>query len=300
VAVEQLPSGAADACLTRFAPYAGDPVAFCREQLGVRLWHGQETILKALLTDSQVAVKSAHGVGKSFLAACAALWFCYCHRPSLVVTTAPSARQVERILWAEIRRRWARAPQPLPGRCLATRLEASPEQQALGFTASEPEKAAGLHAEHLLVIVDEASGVGDALFEVLQGALTSAHCRQLLIGNPTRPAGQFYRCFQGEGWTRFTLSAYDSPNFQGVRHSAFGVRSSELSAPNTQHPTPNTQRPIPTPASLPPSGPRPGGASGGRPPTPSASASWASSPTAAPTPSSSSPGWKPPKLGVMT
>src|SRR5215211_65878 len=57
--------------------YAADPVAFCRDVLRVHLWERQEAILQALVTDRQVAVKSGHGVGKSFTAACAALWFCY-------------------------------------------------------------------------------------------------------------------------------------------------------------------------------------------------------------------------------
>jgi phage terminase large subunit len=187
--------------------------------LGLTLWETQAQILRALARPTptgaprQVAVRSAHGIGKSFVAAAAAVWWTYCHEPSLVLTTAPAKRQVERILWPEIRRHWQNARVPLSGHCLKTRLDASDTQTAFGFTTREPEKGAGLHAEHLLIIVDEASGVPDGFFEVLQGALTSAHCALLLIGNPTKAEGQFYTAFSSEQWDTFSISAYDTPNF---------------------------------------------------------------------------------------
>src|SRR5207244_4140745 len=164
------------------------------------------------------------GVGKSWVAASAALWWVYAHHPSLVLTTAPTARQVENLLWAEINRLWHGARRPLPGRCLLTRLAASRQQTALGLSTNEPEKFAGWHCEHLLVIVDEASGIPDRLFEVIQGTLTAAHCRLLLIGNPTRTDGFFFASHRSEGWTKLKISAFDTPNFNGVRCSVFGVR----------------------------------------------------------------------------
>jgi hypothetical protein len=203
-----------------FLGYAADPVAFCRDLLGVGLWQRQQEILTALATPNasgaptQIAVKSGHGVGKTFLAAAATLWWLYSHAPCLVVTTAPSKRQVERVLWDEIRRLFFGAKVPLGGRCMQTRLDAGREQQAFGFTAGTPEQAAGSHAEHLLVIVDEASGVEDSFFEVLHGATTSAHTALLLIGNPTRAQGQFFECFRTPGWRTFSIPCATNPNFQ--------------------------------------------------------------------------------------
>jgi phage terminase large subunit len=194
--------------------YALDPVAFCRERLGVELWPVQERILRALVESPQVTVRSAHGVGKTFVAACATLWWVCCHSPSLVLTTAPTQRQVESLLWGEINRLWRRTAQPLPGSCLLTKLAVSPDQQALGLTTNEPDKFAGWHREHLMAIVDEASGVPDPIYEVLQGTLTSAHCRLLLIGNPVRPSGRFYQSHLSDDWERLKISAYDTPNFR--------------------------------------------------------------------------------------
>src|SRR5438105_6336287 len=144
----------------RFAPYAADPVAFVREVLGQTPWSRQAEIMRAVAAEPQTTVRSSHGVGKTWVAAALALWWVYTRRPSLVLTTAPTARQVEGLLWAEINRLLRRAGQaqgrPLPGRCLQTKLDVRPEQQALGLTTNEPERFAGWHSEHLLVIVDEA------------------------------------------------------------------------------------------------------------------------------------------------
>lgn len=201
-----------------FARYAHDPVAFAHEVLGVQPWSKQQEALAALAREPQLTIRSSHGVGKTFLAATASLWFCYAKRPSMVLTTAPTARQVEGQLWKEINRLWARAKVPLPGRCLSLRLEASLDQTALGLTTNEPDKFAGWHEENLLAIVDEASGVPDNIYEVLKGTLTSAGCKLLLIGNPTRPDGHFAMTHQR--WPerqKMRLASPDSPNFAAPR-----------------------------------------------------------------------------------
>lgn len=56
---------------------------------------------------------------------------------------------------------------------------------------SAPENLAGQHNDNLLVIVDEASGVDDAIHEVLRGALTHRRNRYVMTSQPTRPSGHF-------------------------------------------------------------------------------------------------------------
>lgn len=206
------PEAPSDTSLLR---YAADPLGFAADILGVDLWAKQQAILHAFATQPQVAVKSGHGVGKSFVAAVGALWSVYCFRPSLVLTTAPSRRQVEKVLWKEIRILHARAGSKLNGLCLKTQLEVSLEQNAFGFTADSPEAAAGQHCEHIRLLLDEASGIPEAIYEALQGALTGEDTGLLAIGNPTRPEGLLYDAFtHPEGiWDRHTITCYDSPNF---------------------------------------------------------------------------------------
>src|SRR5262245_32484989 len=61
-------------------------------------------------------------------------------------------------------------------------------------TASKdnPEALQGFHAEHLLFLIDEASGIPDIVFEVGMGALSTPGAKVVMAGNPTRTSGFFY------------------------------------------------------------------------------------------------------------
>lgn len=217
--------------------YRSDPVAFVREVLQATPWDKQARILEALRDHSRVTVRSAHGVGKSWVAACAVLWFLYTRDPVTVLTTAPTQRQVREILWREIRRLHAQANRPagarwpftpriggrgadgqpvLPGKCTANALRVSESAFALGLTTDEADRFQGFHAPHLLVVVDEASGVPEPIFDAIDGVLTSGETRLLLIGNPTNVAGRFYDSHSRPAWARFAISALESPNVVGV------------------------------------------------------------------------------------
>src|SRR4051794_17264488 len=78
-----------------------DPVAFARLMLGENPWHVQEEILRSVATNPLTAVKSCHSSGKTFNAAAVALWFLLQWEESLVITTAPTFRQVK-VMWGEI------------------------------------------------------------------------------------------------------------------------------------------------------------------------------------------------------
>ncbi|HEX5273162.1 MAG TPA: hypothetical protein VFW33_21850, partial [Gemmataceae bacterium] len=85
--------------------YALRPVEFAVEVLGVNtLTADQQHILEALHRPPyRVLVPSAHDTGKSFSAAVAALYWYYSFDLGLVLTTAPTEKDVIDILWAEIR-----------------------------------------------------------------------------------------------------------------------------------------------------------------------------------------------------
>ncbi len=203
------------------ASYAGRPVEFAREVLDADPWEAQEAVLRALAEERRVTVRSCHGVGKSWLSACAVLWFLYTRAPVTVLTTAPTHRQVREVLWREIRRLYRRLPAglggvPLPrGELRETALRLADDRFALGLTTDEPDRFQGFHAPHLLVVVDEASGVDESIYHAIDGVLTGGEARLLLVGNPLHAAGQFYESHRREGWRAFAISALDSPNVRG-------------------------------------------------------------------------------------
>ena len=190
---------------------------FAADVLGVTLWSKQQEVLNALANHRRVAVKSGNGLGKDFTAAVAALWFLHCHDPAIVLTTAPTFRQVRNILWRQIQRLHDPAADTLGGKMLNTRWELSQDRYALGLSAGGADRFQGFHCENVLVIVDEAAGVSEEIYEAVDAVMTSSNAKLLLIGNPTTTGGAFHRAFHQERglYETITISALDSPNVTG-------------------------------------------------------------------------------------
>jgi hypothetical protein len=91
-----------------------DPVAFARHILGAELWEREVEILRSIQTGRRTAVKACHGAGKTFSLALAALWWLARYEQGIVLTTAPTFRQVRTQLWLEIHRLAERAKIPYP------------------------------------------------------------------------------------------------------------------------------------------------------------------------------------------
>jgi phage terminase large subunit len=200
----------------RMRSYRKNPAAFAREILGSDWWAMQERVARSLVTHRRVAVKSANGVGKTYLAADLALWFLYSHQPAVVLTTAPTWRQVRHVLWQEIRRRHRQAHVRLPGKMLTARLDAGDGWFALGLATTEADKFQGFHAENLLIIFEEASGIPDTLWDAAEGIAVAGNNKILAIGNPLATTGRFYRVFQrANAWHKLTITALDHPNLSG-------------------------------------------------------------------------------------
>ena len=147
------------------------------------------------------------------------------HEEALVITTAPSERQVKNTLWREIREIWERNKDLIGGKLNQTSLELSNKRFAYGFSTNTPERFQGFHSENVLIIVDEASGVREFVYEAILGLMTSRNAKILLIGNPSSLAGTFYDAFHKnrKHWKTIHIAAEDTPNF---RHSREGGRFS--------------------------------------------------------------------------
>lgn len=189
--------------------WASNPDGFIRTVLKADIWERQQEIAEAVRDHRRVAVRSCHHSGKTFLAAAAAHWWLNAFNPALVITTAPTLRQVKDLLWYEIAAHARRAH--LGGKLATLSYDLSPTQRALGFTTNEPERFQGWHNENILVIVDEASGVGEEIYQAIEGILTGPNAHLLLIGNPNFPAGTFYEAFRSPLYQKFHISAYDVP-----------------------------------------------------------------------------------------
>ena len=189
---------------------------FASDILGVRLWHKQEEVLRAVERERRVAVKSGNGLGKDFTAAVAVLWYVHAHDPAIVLSTAPTFRQVRHVLWRQIHRLYRGASDVLGGRMLDTRWDLAEDRYALGLSANDADQFQGFHCENMLVVVDEAEGVAESIYEAVEAVMTSAKPTLLLIGNPTTSSGGFHRAFHRERgiYETITISALESPNVE--------------------------------------------------------------------------------------
>ena len=196
-----------------------DPVWFAHKILGTQLFECQQKVACAVRDYERVAVRSSHGTGKTFCVANVALWFLYSFGPDAkVITTAPTWRQVETQIWAEIRRRHARARLQLGGSPKKTSLSLAENWFALGLSTDDPARFEGYHASNILFIVDEAKGVDREIFNGIKGALSTGKrhggtARVLLTSTPGSPSGYFYDCFtrNSADWHLIHIGPNDSP-----------------------------------------------------------------------------------------
>ena len=142
-----------------------------------------------------ITCRSMHGPGKTFGAAVAMHYFNFCF-PGQIFVTAPKHRQIVTRTWGEFRKILHRAP-----RWYQTLIDVKDTRiswfgdrdwAAFAESAKQPENLAGKHWPYQLVVVEEATGVPEALWPVIFGALSTGAVQILLmISNPTRNTGTF-------------------------------------------------------------------------------------------------------------
>lgn len=176
--------------------YAEHPVHFVEDLIGVTPDAEQAKIIQSVADNPMTSVRSGHGIGKSAVEAWAIIWFMATRPFPKVACTAPTQHQLFDILWAEVSK-WLRNAPQLEKEFVWTKekvyLKGYPEEWfAVARTATKPDALQGFHADNILYIIDEASGVKDNIFEPVLGALSTPGARLLMCGNPTQLTGFFY------------------------------------------------------------------------------------------------------------
>lgn len=194
-----------------------DPALFAKVLFDVKLWRGQVEILRSVIDNPLTAVKACHASGKTFTAALAVLYYLIRYRQVVVITTAPTWTQVEKVMWPEIRSLVQQCRFPLP-KPLTTALKLGPDRQAIGLSTNEGVRFQGFHKARMLVVLDEAPGVLPSIYEAIEGIRAGGNVSVFAMGNPVISGGPFYDTFTtGRGaWKTFTISAFDTPNLAGV------------------------------------------------------------------------------------
>ena len=116
-----------------------DPRRFVREVLRERPYYKQDEILKAVPKSRRVSVVGCNGSGKDWAAARVVLWWLHARSPAKAIVTGPTSRQVDEIVWNELRYAYGRAQSRLKGRMFRTsRFQIDEQSFALGFATNSP------------------------------------------------------------------------------------------------------------------------------------------------------------------
>lgn len=199
-------------------PYLADPVKFA--QWGwpdMVLYDKQVEILESVRYNTETMVPAGNQLGKDFIAGFTAVWFFCSRTPCRVITSSVDEKQLEGVLWGEIRRfiQTCRFKLPILVNHLHIRKimpdgSLCPLSYLMGRVTKKEEGMLGHHVAktddglpRTLVIFDEASGMGDPAYN---DAGTWSH-RRLVIGNP-KPCTNFFQ----KGVKRGTITDPEDPS----------------------------------------------------------------------------------------
>lgn len=202
----------------------------------IRAWQADtlDTIAQHLMNEDtrynvcRVAVASGHGIGKSALTGMLSTWALSCWRDPRIVITANTETQLLTKTSPEVGQ-WVRSSMfgdLFTTETMAIKYKDRPEQHRADFLTNNennPEAFAGLHAEGrlVMVIVDEASGLSEIIYQTILGAMTDENTVLLLVlmGNPTSPYGPFREAFRKNRdlWHHWNI---DSRDVEGTNKEA--------------------------------------------------------------------------------
>jgi hypothetical protein len=221
--------------------YAGDTELFIREVLGVGedvfaevegrgriqvqgIYPDQLELIDAYnRRERRISKRSGHGPGKTTSLAWIICHHSTCRYKQKTVCTAPTSGQLFDALYTETVSWFNRLPKTIRDlfevKSESIELIAAPEDSFVSFrtsSADKPEALAGVHSDWVLLIVDEASGVPEAIFESASGSMSGHNACTILTGNPTRTSGLFYDSHMKEEldgqWVRLHVSSEGHPN----------------------------------------------------------------------------------------
>jgi len=188
--------------LNKLKEWRGSCLQFVKECIKVTPTEQQIELLVSVTKNKRITIRSGHGTGKSSAVSWVILWFMVTRPFAKVVCTAPTNRQLHDVLVTEISK-WLR--QSIVADEFVIRKDAIQHRDATkewwirfispSVKATKDEQAetlAGLHADHLLIVADESSGIPDPTFIPLEGTMTQPDNKVILIGNMTKNSGYFY------------------------------------------------------------------------------------------------------------
>lgn len=207
--------------------YMDNPVDWIRDIIEVEPDQWQADAANALLKDHYVSCRSGHGVGKTTLLAWLISYFLSTRPRVKIICTANTDEQLHDVLWAECRD-WIERSKTLssslkwtetgiyaierPSEAFATPRTAKIKKKKDMAAPTQAVSMQGYHSDTVVLIIDEASGVPDAVIQALLGALTGEDVYVIMTGNPTDTSGYFYDSHHSKAhmWHTFHVNSEES------------------------------------------------------------------------------------------
>lgn len=177
---------------------------------------------RAVEDGQHVAVESGTGTGKSFFCAVGVLYFLACYKNGRVFTLAPKEDQLADYIWKEIDDLWPKFELHFPGaekthlriRMIAGKKGWDAQARTVGVGADEwsATKARGMHAEHMMIICEEATGIHQAVMTAVQQTCTAPHNFIVAVGNPDHQFDGLHQFAIKDRVKHIIASSLDHPN----------------------------------------------------------------------------------------
>lgn len=198
-----------------------DPLLFGRATLQRKRWKAQRRIRRALEEHRQIAIRAAHGTGKTFeLGSIVCEWMATVPY-SRVVCGGPSHEAIKRGIWGEVRRAYfdcKRRGIDLGGMMGKESWIIDDGWDANIVSVENPNAAHGIHGYRVLVIIDEAQGVMDqSLYAAFKSLTLGDLDCTIHNGNPIAPEGHFYEVTKLPTWHCIQIDGYEHPNVRAPK-----------------------------------------------------------------------------------
>lgn len=181
------------------------PAQMVRELFGVEPDPWQEAILEAFPNKPRLSMKACKGPGKSCVLAWIAWNFLLTRPRPKIAATSITADTLADTLWAEMAKWMEKSPllkatfEWQKTRIFAREAPAEWFMSARSWSRSanaqqQADTLAGIHADYVMFLLDEAGGIPDSVMAAAEAALSSCVEGHIVIaGNPTHLEGPLYR-----------------------------------------------------------------------------------------------------------
>lgn len=165
---------------------------------------------------NRIRVEAGHTVGKTKIASGIFSHFFDTCAPSIIYSFAPTSKQINNLLWKEIRT--DRRAKKLPGAVLETPLlKYKPNHFAEGMATNNAygngtERVQGQHGKYLMFVIDEAEGVADFVYDAVESMASGGISIVLMLANPRTRSSRFYKQQARADVENFRISCLWHPN----------------------------------------------------------------------------------------